>query len=347
MQETWLVRFGARESTRFERALPRTHHDGLTNVQAFLDGRLLSATGPERAEVRLGRKPQVRWTVAPIRDDVRTFQVRFRATAALAITGRRARLAWPLLEPRHGWAIGEARIVLTAPAGGVLAEPAGLGETGWAVTERPDGIGAAKTSVTSGESITPMLELDRAGLSVSEPRWQVADDRAAEFAPAFASAGAFILVVGVAVLVMIQVLLPAARVPAGASLVEDPGQLDPAVRKLLRRGGRAGWRPQSDLLRFLVSVNLADSARVGAAEGLRTAGLVCVILGGGLFVAAQYVRDSFGGWTLAVPWSVVAVGVLFLVAGGRFTVLTPEGLAARDALRGLAAATGEPGHEPG
>ena len=203
------MQFAPPESSSFTRTLPSSHHDGLSNVQAFLDSRLLNeGSRGEYTRVRLGRAPDVTWTLAPILDGARRFQLRYRATGTLAISGARARFEWPVLERRHGWRIRDAHLTITAPAGATLLSGAGMIEPGWNVAQRPDGITAEKQDIGGAESVTTRLELNRDGLSVAEPAWQFASGRSDELMPAFVSAGAFIVVIGIGVLVMVRAMLP-------------------------------------------------------------------------------------------------------------------------------------------
>jgi hypothetical protein len=328
VQETWVVRFG-KAATSFTRELSGSHHDGLSHVQASVDGRLVSERpGVEKAAVRLGRRPEIIWVIPSITNGTRTFQLRYRAVRALSLSGTRARLEWPVLEPGHGWRIGEAHLVVTAPAGVTVMPPAGVGETGWTVAERPDGISADKNSLGPSESVTAILELGREGLSIEEPAWQYAAERADEFMPAFASAAVFLGVVGVSVLIMIRIMLPPGRADALAGQTTrfdgNPRSLDPEVQHVLRAGGRSLWWRNS-LFVFLIGAGLADKGRVAAADGLRAAGLVLAPLGVVLAIVVNWMLWSFGPWAMSVPGSVVAVGVLFLVAAARLRTLTTAG----------------------
>jgi hypothetical protein len=272
-QESWVVRFGDPASSSFTRMLPSGFHDGIADTQALVDGQLLTDTGAQRAVVQEGRRPRVVWHIPPITNGKRIFQLRYRAANVLALRAGRARLEWPVLGGGHGWTVREAQITLTAPPGHTPAEPPGMSEAGWTVAARPDGIRGVRADIAPSESATVVMELGRDGLTLTEPAWQFHHERAAEFAPAFASAAVFIVIVGISVLVMIR-----------AGLIS---------------GGPAGYP--------------------GAARGLRISGLVCVALGVALAVAVRLVLDSFGPWALGVPASVIAVGLLFLVAAAYFS----------------------------
>jgi hypothetical protein len=60
-----------------------------------------------------------------------------------------------------------------------------------------------------------------------------------------------------------------------------------------------------------------DQERAVSAAGLRKAGGVFLVLGGGLTWVVRYTLESFGLWAMAVPLSVAVVGLLFLIAAPR------------------------------
>jgi hypothetical protein len=195
VSETWIIPIEAGASVTV--ALPREHHDGLSGVQPS-----------PGAAVDPGASPSVTWTPPASASGPQTFSVSYVASRAFALGPGRARLAWPILPRGHGWRIREASVAITTPPGVTPVSPAGVAEPGWEVAERPDGLEARKAGVAPGETATLILEFSRDDLSPPEPAWQFLSQRAEEFKPAFASAAAFILVVGLAVLGMLRVFVP-------------------------------------------------------------------------------------------------------------------------------------------
>lgn len=253
--ETWLVDVDPGRSSTFIRRLPR-EHDGLSGVQ----------TSPP-ARIDHGKSSSVTWTMGAGWDaGLQSLSVRYTAASALALGPGRARLSWPLLDPTHRWRIKQAYLHFEGPPGIAPIAPGGIAEPGWRVTEVQTGVQAIRSDIAPGDPVTVSFEFSRDALKLQEPRWQFLSERAREFMPAFASAAAFIVIVGLSVL---------------------------------------------GLLRVLVS----EQGRAAAREGLRTAGIVFLLLGPALALVVRLTLDSFGPWAQSVPAAVAVVGLMFLVAG--------------------------------
>ncbi len=198
VQETLSVRFSAPASTSFVRRLPRAGHDGITQVRAFIDDRLV------------GEQPgrDVTWTFPAIASGTRLLRLRYRAAATIAVSGGRGRFTWSVLEGGRGWPVTEARVVLIVPAGADILIPVAIAEPGWRVSERPDGGAAEKSGVAAGEVATASVEIGITPQSMAEPVWQFEAGRAEKLVPAFIIAALFILVAGVGAVVMVGVLSP-------------------------------------------------------------------------------------------------------------------------------------------
>ena len=256
VHEIWLVEVDPSTPSTFTRKLPREHHDGLSGLQP---------TPP--AQVEQGKAPSVSWAIGPgWGAGVQSLSVRYVAANALALGPGRARVSWPLLPPSHRWRIKQAYLHFESPPGVTPVTPGGIAEPGWRVTEQSTGVQAIRANVGPGEPVTVSFEFSRDALKLEEPRWQFLMERAEEFKPAFASAAAFILIVGLAVLGLIRVLV-------------------------------------------------SDQARGAARHGLRTAGIVFLLLGPVLAVVVRLTLDAFGPWAQSVPASVAVVGLTFLIAG--------------------------------
>lgn len=201
VQETLSVRFSVPASTSFVRRLPRAGHDGITQVRAYLDDRLVGDQAGADAT----------WTFPAIASGTRLLRLRYRAAATLAVSGGRGRFAWPVLEGGRDWPVTEARVVLIAPAGSAVLIPVAVAEPGWRVSERPDGGVAEKSGVEVSESANVSVEIGITPRSLAEPTWQFEAERAEKLVPAFVIAALFILVAGVGALVMVGVLSPKSR----------------------------------------------------------------------------------------------------------------------------------------
>lgn len=197
VDETWFVVVDPGTPSAFVRKLPREHHDGLSHLQSSPPGL-----------IEQGNAPSVNWAIGPgWGAGLQSLGVHYVATNALALGPGRARVTWPLLPPNHRWRIKQAYVHFASPPGVTPVMPGGIAEPGWRVTEVQTGVQAIRGDVGPGEPVTVSFEFSRDGLKLQEPRWQFLAERAREFRPAFASAAAFILIVGAAVLGMLRVLL--------------------------------------------------------------------------------------------------------------------------------------------
>jgi hypothetical protein len=258
VSETWLVDVDPGRPSAFARDLPRGHHDGVSGLQPS-----------PAARVEQGNAPSVSWAIGPgWGAGLQSLSVRYAAANALELGPGRARLSWPVLPPNHRWRIKQAYLHFESPAGVTPVAPGGILEPGWRVTEVQTGVQAIRSDISPGEPVTVSFEFNRDALKLQEPRWQFQAERAREFKPAFASAAAFIVIVGLAVLGLLRVLVP-------------------------------------------------EQGRAASRRGLRTAGLVFLVLGPLMAGAVRLTLDSFGPWAQSVPASVAIVGLLFVIAGRR------------------------------
>ena len=207
----------------------------------------------------------------------RVLGLRYRATGALAVQGRRGEFVWSAL-PEDGWSIAAARVEVTVPEGAVRVGQWGIAEAGWEVSELPNGIAAVRQPVGPADRATVLAQLGVNPATMTEPRWQHDEAFGRQLIPAFISGGLFILVIGAGVIWIIR------------------------FEAVSRTGRRAGWRQ-------------AMPART--AEGLFTAGIVCLAFGLAVLAATYLILRRYGDWSLAIPASILIVGAMFLLLGRR------------------------------
>jgi hypothetical protein len=209
----------------------------------------------------------------------RVLDLRYRATGALAVHGRRGEFVWSALPDEHGWSIATARVEVTVPAGVLRVGQWGIAEAGWEVSDLPNGIAATRQHVPPDDRGTIVAQVAVNPAVMVQPDWQQNADLAQQLVPAFLSGGLFILVIGVGVIWIIR------------------------FEAVSRSGGAyRGWRR-------------TVSART--AEGLYTAGLICLVFGVFVGVAASFMTRRYGIWVTALPASILIVGGMFVVAGRR------------------------------
>ena len=102
------------------------------------------------------------------------------------------------------------------------------------------------------------------------------------------------------------------------------------LRGLLQRNGRAFACAIED---DLVSAGLANRDRVAVRKGLLAGGAAVLGLAVVCFAVVGMLLGDFGPWPIAMPASILIVGVALLIYGETFSVLTPEGVRQSHAVR--------------
>jgi hypothetical protein len=205
--------------------------------------------------------------------------VKYRAVGVLRVLGRRGQFEWPAIPAARRAALDAVRVTLLIPAGVVRLGEWGLAEAGWEVTTLPSGITATRAAVPPGVGGTVLAEVAVDPLQVVEPRWQHDAELARQLTPAFIAGGLFILTIGAGVIWLIR--------------------FEAASRR------RHAQTP-------------ADGRdRQGTPEGLFVAGLVCLVFAVLAGALTYFMLGRYGPWAMAVPASILAVGILFLTAGRR------------------------------
>ena len=118
VRETVVFRFSERTFSRVEREIPVRRFDGVIDVRASIDGRLLAEDdSSERVRIRQGRDTfRVTWTFPDTIDQTRTFTLEYRAMGALSVANGRAMMDWIVLPSRHRYVIDEARVEWRVPS---------------------------------------------------------------------------------------------------------------------------------------------------------------------------------------------------------------------------------------
>jgi hypothetical protein len=255
------------DARTFERRVTIRRADGLVFDSAALDGRTVTTAGGALS-VSAGRSLVVRWAL-PAASGRHTFGLVFRAIRGVEIHGTHGALRLSLLDAARGFSIARARLSLE-PADGVRVEAlSGVAEAGWTVTRTEQGVDAVRQDLPAAETATIAGTLGIDPSRMIDPTWQMNEERAADFLPAFASGALFILVIGVGIVWIVRLEHPRRR--------KDDEDERRVVRRGLRMGGLA-----SVLFSFLAAA------------------------------ATWWWLGSYGPWAMAIPASILVVGLLLL-----------------------------------
>lgn len=207
VSETAVVSF-APAGSRFERQVDGAWADAIAFLEVIVDGRPAQASGDLQFEAVDGRALHVRLTSPVAQQAPREVQLRYRLIGAVGLDGPSGVLTVPILGDREHAGIGTGTVVLALPAGAPVLEGTGLAEAGWQIAREPRGLLATRGSIGPSETVTLMARFPVTPGTRAEPQWQRHRLQARFFAPAFVSAGVFILVVGAGVLWMVRMQYP-------------------------------------------------------------------------------------------------------------------------------------------
>ena len=279
IRETITVHFAQPSITRFERHVPLERADSISFEAASIDGAPLEPgqEGPTSLDIEQGPGLKATWTFPPASDSTKVFQIAYRAHAAVAVRGDRGTIRLTTIPSERRYDIEAASLVFSADPPLHLFEGTGIAEAGWTVSRIGDGIAAERKGLKPGEGATVMAEVGIDRAVIAEPAWQRYEDWGRDLIPAFISGGLFILVIGAGVLWIVRFQHPKRR----ASVVDDAQE------------------------------------RAAVRSGLRTTGLVAVVLSVVLAGVTSLTLSHFGWWPMSLPVSILVVGVVFLAVARR------------------------------
>jgi len=242
VEEQMRVRL-AEHATAFDRTIDLDRADAVQFLGATLDGHALTRdlSASTHVVVTEGRTLGVRWEFPVLATAPHILTLRYRARGVIEIHGTNGRVALTVLDPSRRFDVAEARLTLLPPGDTVLREGSGISEAGWTVARTGRGITGTRRELAPAETATAIgtLAIDLGQLT--DPTWELNEERADQFMAAFLSGGAFVLIVGVGILWIVRF-----EHPRGRTGDEDERRL---VRRNLRLGGlvsvafsaAAGW----------------------------------------------------------------------------------------------------------
>jgi hypothetical protein len=284
VREIMSVRFDGPDSSHFERRIALERADSLAFVSASIDGARIEpgSHGNTSLDVDDGDSLTVVWAFPPSPNATRAFELVYRANGAVAVRGSRGVIGYVAVPDGRTYPIEKATVRLAVDREMHRFDGAGIAEAGWTVSRTADGIAAERTGLAPTEGATVMAEVGIDPAVIAEPSWQRYRDWADDLIPAFVSGGLFILVIGGGVLWIVRFQYPRRR--------RDAGPLTEAE----------------------------DHERSAVRTGLRTGGLVAVVLSVVLAFVTWLTLSHFGWWPMSLPVSILAVGLVLLGVGRRW-----------------------------
>lgn len=285
VREVQTVTFANPASTSFERVVALDYADRAAFVSAAIDGRPVApdAIAGDRVSVENGTPLRVVWTFASGAGATHVFELRYVAEGAVALQGARGTLALNVVPAPRPTTVDLASVSLTLVDGLHLFEGSGVAEAGWTLERTPNGIAGTKRGLAPAEGVTLIAQTSADPAVLRQPQWQKDADWAEQFSAAFVSGGAFIVVVGIGILMIIRMQYPR----RGSARASEPNDERPEDRDVVRRG-------------------------------LWVGGWASVVLAVACAAIVQWTLPHAGLWPQAVPLAILLVGLMFAAVSRRF-----------------------------
>jgi hypothetical protein len=244
--ETVRFAFGRDAFTYVNRELPTRRTDGLTILEASMDGVPMErGKGAGQYEVRRDDdRRRIVWHFAPTSNATRTFTVTYRAVGVVWQDTEDDVLAWTLLPVSHDYAIDCASGEVAYPAGSALVADAVLEPPAAQVRHEGRSILFERCPVERNASWVVTMRFARGSVAPVAPRWQQRSARNRENLPLFLGLGGFVLFAGIGGFLLFALNHRHTRIDAPSTVASPPDDLPPALAgTLITTGASAGWGP--------------------------------------------------------------------------------------------------------
>jgi len=257
--ETVRFAFGPDSFTYASRELPTRRTDGLTVLEASMDGAPMGrGKAAGQFEVRRDdNRRRVVWHFPPTSNATRTFTVTYRAAGVVWQDTESDVLAWTLLPNRHEYTIDCASAEVEYPEGAALVTEAVFDPPATEVIHDGRTIRFERCPVERDESWVVTMRFARGSVAPVAPRWQQRSVRNRESLPLFLGLAGLILFAGAGGFLLFALNHRQVRHDGPRVIPSPPDTLPPALAgALIATGASAGWGP--------VLGALMDLARRGA-----------------------------------------------------------------------------------
>ncbi|MFO7692348.1 MAG: DUF2207 domain-containing protein [Vicinamibacterales bacterium] len=244
--ETIRFIFGPEEFTYVYRELSARKTDGLTVIDASMDG-IPMERGKGAGQFELRRddsRRRIVWHFPATANAAHTFTVTYRAAGVVWHDTDSDVLTWTLLPTRHEYAIDCASGEVVHPAGAALAAEVVTDPPASRVIRDGRTIQFERCPVERNATWVVSLRFAPRSVAAVAPRWQQRSIRNRENTPLFLGLGGLVLVAGVAGFLMFALAHRHARTDHSGDVSSPPDDLSPALAgTLIATGASAGWGP--------------------------------------------------------------------------------------------------------
>ncbi|NWG05603.1 MAG: DUF2207 domain-containing protein [Chloroflexi bacterium] len=169
--ETVVFRFQGGDFTYVFRDISATETDGLTFLEASMDGVLMPpGTGAGQVEVRAGDSLKVMWHFPPS-SDAHTFVLRYRADGVIR-KGDADAFIWRAIPPEHEYSIASSTVTLIYPSDAKLLEQPGLSRS-FQSRSTDDSIILTSSNIPENEEMIITARFAAGSLTAATPQWQI------------------------------------------------------------------------------------------------------------------------------------------------------------------------------
>jgi hypothetical protein len=256
--------------------------DGTVFVSFTVDGNPVEPGEDLSVEPTRDKGLVLRWTPADRTTAGNAIQIQYVLERVAAVRQPRGRLEWAALIGGHDHTVTGARLRLKLPDGAGFHDGTGIGQPGWTVVVDGNDFEATRTGIAAGEAATLLAAFDVDRQVVRQGEWERDLDSREHYFYALISAGAFIAIIGVGILIVLRLqYVPLARIP-----VDERAK--------------------------------AREDRQALSQGLRTSAIASLGLAGVLTGAAALWLPGLGPAVYAIPGGIAFDAVLLFAAGWRY-----------------------------
>jgi hypothetical protein len=244
--ETIRFAFGPDEFTYVYRELPSRKTDGVTILDASMDG-VPMARGKSAGQFEVKREDNRRrviWHFPATSNASRTFTVTYRAAGVVWQDRDSDVLAWTLLPTRHEYAIDCASGEVAYPPDAARVAEAVFDPPASDVRHEGQSVRFERCPFERNASWVVNLRFAPRSVAPVAPGWQRRSIRNRENTPLFLGLGGLLLLAGLGGFVMFALSHRHARTETSGAVWSPPDDLRPALAgTLISTGASAGWGP--------------------------------------------------------------------------------------------------------
>jgi hypothetical protein len=158
-------------------------------------------------EVDISDGLRVAW---PVSESTRILTLRYTAWGAVAVRGGHATFLWrPVIA--EGVGAGAVRVTLALPAGSVVTGEPYVEGVQWSTSRQGSALVFEHGALPPDRAAVIVVPFTVDARAMLEPQWQIDAERGRDLVPAFVSAGLFIIIVAIGVVIMVRVQYPIAH----------------------------------------------------------------------------------------------------------------------------------------